>query len=192
MEIPDSENGGPRGPSAPDVAPDSEIVALLTDHQVAIRLYVHSLMPGDSSALDVVQQTNATLWQKRGDFELGTNFKAWAFSIARYEVLNYRKRQARDARLVFNEDLENVIAEELPNRSGDFDSRREALAACLAKLKDSDRNLIVHRYFKRAPLAEYAEQVGRSVGGLKVTLHRIRNALQKCIQQNLLTGEARP
>lgn len=168
---------------------DSEIVALLTGHQAAMRLYVHSLMPGDPAATDVLQQANATLWKKRGDFELGTNFKAWAFSIARYEVLTYRKQKARDNRFVFSEELENVIAEELPERSEDFETRQEALAACLAKLKDADRNLILHRYFKRAPLADYAGEVGRSIGGLKVTLHRIRTALRKCIESNLPTGE---
>ena len=51
-----------------------------------------------------------------GDFTLGTNFKAWAFSVARYEVLNYRKQQARDARLVFSEELEETFAEELAAR----------------------------------------------------------------------------
>ncbi len=181
------ENPGNINADAPG---DSAIVALLAEHQVAMRLYVSSLMPGDPSAADVLQQANATLWKKRGDFELGTNFKAWAFSIARFEVLNYRKQKARDARFVFSEDLENVIAEELPERAHEFDNRRAALTSCLAKLKDSDRELILHRYFKRAPLAEYAAQAGRSVGGLKVTLHRIRNVLQKCIESSLPTGEA--
>lgn len=169
---------------------DSEIVALLTGHQVAMRLYVHSLMPGDAAAADVLQQANATLWKKRGDFQLGTNFKAWAFSIARYEVLNYRKKMAREAhRLVFSEELEEMIADELPERSSEFEERQEALTSCLAKLKDSERKLILHRYFKRAPLAEYAAEVGRSLGGLKVTLHRIRGSLQKCIEANIQSGE---
>ena len=39
---------------------DSEIVALLTEHQLAIRLYVQSLLPGDHSAHDVAQLANAT------------------------------------------------------------------------------------------------------------------------------------
>ena len=81
-------------------ANDSEFVALLTEHQSSLRYYVASLLPGDSAAADVAQQANATIWKKRDDFELGTNFKAWIFSIARYEVLNYRKKDSRD-RLVF-------------------------------------------------------------------------------------------
>lgn len=167
--------------------PDSEFVALLTEHQSALRMYVASLLPGDSSAADVAQQANTTIWKKRSDFEIGTNFKAWVFSIARYEVLNYRKREARDSRLVFSEELEDIIAEELPELAHDLDERQTALRGCLEKLKPADRELIQHRYFKGTPLQEYAAEIGRSAGGLKVTLHRLRNQLHACIERKLVS-----
>ncbi len=169
---------------------DSEIVALLTEHQMPLRLYVQSLLPGDSAAADVTQMANTTLWQKREDFELGTNFKAWAFAIARFEVLNYRKRQARDSMLVFSDELEQVFAEEIAEDSGDIERRQAALKLCLEKLRPADRRLILHRYYRNAPLKEYADETGRSVGGVKVTLHRLRNALQRCIENQLPTGGA--
>jgi RNA polymerase sigma-70 factor (ECF subfamily) len=172
---------------------ESAFVAQLTDMQMPLRLYVQSLMPGDSAAHDVVQQANATLWKKREDFTLGTNFKAWAFSVARYEVLNYRKQQARDSRLVFGEELEQIIAEDLSERDDDTEQRHEALKGCLEKLRQQDRELLLHRYTASAgTLDEFAERVGRSVGGLKVTLHRLRNALLGCIEKQLGTTEARP
>lgn len=168
---------------------DSEFVALLTGHQVALRLYVSSLLPGEPGAADVAQQANATIWGKRADFTLGTNFKAWAFSIARFEVLNFRKRQARDARLVFSAELEDLMAEELPGQVDDLDHRQAALRHCLEDLRAADRELILHRYFRRTTLARYAEEVGRSVGGLKVSLHRIRNSLLRCIEGRLPPAE---
>ena len=170
---------------------DSEFVALLTEHQMALRLYVQSLMPGNPSVNDVAQQANATVWKKREEFEIGTNFKAWLFSIARYEVLNFRKKEARDARLVFSDEMEEIFAEELPEYSLEQEGRQHALKSCLKALKEKDRQLILNRYFKRTPLQEYAEKVGRSVGGLKVTLHRIRSGLQGCIESKLKTGEAK-
>ncbi|MEM0896829.1 MAG: sigma-70 family RNA polymerase sigma factor [Verrucomicrobiota bacterium] len=166
--------------------PDSEFVSLLTEHQAALRLYVASLLPGEPSAADVAQQANTTIWRKREDFEIGTNFKAWIFSIARYEVLNFRKRQARDSRLVFSEELEDKFAEELPTLNLDLDERQAALRTCLKSLKPGDRELILQRYFKETPLKDYAAAIGRSAGGLKVTLHRLRNRLQKCIESKLL------
>lgn len=169
---------------------DSRFVNELTTNQLSLSLYVRSLLPGDSAAHDVAQQANAKIWEKRGEFELGTNFKAWAFSIARYEVLNYRKRQSRDARLVFSDDLEQTIATELVDTPDDMQERHEALQSCLQKLRPEQRDLLLHRYAKSGTLADYAAEVGRSVGSLKVTLHRLRTSLLGCIEGRIRSEEA--
>jgi len=149
------------------------------------------LMPGDSHCDDVAQETNTIIWEKRSDFEIGTNFKAWAFSIARFQVRKYRFKQAKDARLVFCEELEEMIAEEMTDHLDDLSGHHIALQVCLQKLKPADRDLIHHRYFKKTPLKEYAANVGRSIGGLKVTLHRIRNRLLVCVEKRIaLSKEA--
>lgn len=171
---------------------ESEFVAQLTSHQSAIRYYVASLLPGEARAADVAQHANVTIWNKRADFEPGTNFKAWAFSIARYEVLNFRKKEARDARLIFSDELEEIISEELSREDDDLELRQQVLRSCLGKLKQADQDLIRHRYYERTPLKEYAREVGRSAAGLKVTLHRLRNALAECIQRQLPGKEVRP
>lgn len=168
---------------------DSAIVNLLTEHQLGLRLYVQSLLPGDPSAPDVTQQANTTIWKKRADFALGTNFKAWAFAIARYEVLNYRKQQARDSRLMFSDELEEIIAAEMEHEVDDIGARQGALQQCLQKLKPKDRELIRNRYFERTPLRDYAETIGRSPGGLKVTLHRLRHTLRLCIERQMPVKE---
>ena len=164
---------------------DAQFVGLLTEHQAAIRLYVASLLPGDPGVPDVTQEANTTIWKKRDDFELGTNFKAWVFSIARYEVLKYRKRQIRDGRCVFTAEMENIFAQELPEHPNDLEERQLALRRYLQKLKPTDRDLSQHRYYEGAPLKQYADQMGLSLGGLKVTLHRIRTRLQRCVMSQL-------
>ena len=163
---------------------DDEVVAQLTDLQWSLRLYVQSLLPGDSASSDVAQQANATIWRKRADFESGTNFKAWAFAIARFEVLNYRKKQARE-RLTFGAELEEALATEFAERSEEMERRQRALRTCLAKLREKDRVLLLHRYGDTGTLADFAQASGRSVGGLKVTLHRLRSTLLQCIQRQL-------
>ncbi len=171
---------------------ESDFVANLTGIQMPLRLYVQSLLPGDSAAHDVVQQANATLWKKREGFTPGTNFKAWAFSVARYEVLNYRKQQARDARFVFGEELEETFAWDISARDDDTERRHETLKGCLEKLRIQDRELLLHRYTATAgTLEEYAQKSGRSVGGLKVTLHRLRNILLGCIEKQLTLLDAK-
>jgi DNA-directed RNA polymerase specialized sigma24 family protein len=54
-----------------------------------------------------------------------------------------------------------------------------------------DRELLLHRYTASAgTLDDFAQRMGRSVGGLKVTLHRLRNALLGCIEKQLAITEA--
>lgn len=168
---------------------EGQIVAELTAIQLPLRLYVQSLLPGEPAARDVAQHANATIWEKRESFTPGTNFKAWAFAIARFEVLNYRKQQARDARLVFSEELEETFAGELAARPDDAERRHAALKKCLEKLRPVDRELLMHRYAATGTLDEFARCVGRSVGGLKVTLHRLRSALLACIERHLAGPE---
>lgn len=172
-----------------DARDESKLVALLTEIQLPLQLYVRSLLPNDSAIHDVMQHANAKIWEMRGDFEIGTNFKAWAFSIARFEVLNHRKRLARDSRLTFSEDLEEVMAKDLCTRRDDVRDRHEALRTCLNRLRPKDRALLLHRYSDQGTLAEFAKDVGRSVGGLKVTLHRLRNALLACVRRQLRDPE---
>ncbi len=168
---------------------ESRIVESLTAIQMPLRMYIQSLLPGDSAAADVAQHANSTIWQKRAAFEIGTNFRAWAFSIARFEVLNYRKRQARDSMLVFSDELEETIAEELSGRSDTIEFHREVLQKCLEKLRPKDRELLLHRYAQTGTLSDFSQQTGRSVGGLKVTLFRLRSTLLRCMHQELANGE---
>ncbi len=170
---------------------ERQIVAQLTEIQLPLRLYVQSLLPGDPAARDVAQHANATIWEKRQSFTLGTNFKAWVFSIARFEVLNYRKQQARDARLVFSEELEETFAEELATQHDDLESRHEALKKCLERLRPKDRDLLLFRYARAGTLDEFAARAGRSAAGLRVTLHRLRGALLECMQRQLGAREGR-
>lgn len=164
---------------------DAEFVAELTRLQGSLEVYVGGLLPGDPGREEVVQQTNAKIWQKRGEFTTGTHFRAWAFAIARYEVLNYRKHQARHARLMLSDELEQTIAEEMPQLDDDLAERRTALKDCLDELKSESRDLLMSRYGSKESIAETAERVGRSVGGLRVTLSRLRSALSDCIDRRI-------
>ena len=167
----------------------AEFVARLTASQNAIALAVRALMPGESSVDEVVQQTNAKLWQKRSEFERGTNFRAWANAIARFEVLNYRKQQARDSRIKFSDELEHIIVAETAETNDEMLNRQSALRECLKQLKSESREMLLSRYSDDETLAQLAARFGRSVGGIKVTLCRLRTALTDCIQRRLLAEE---
>ncbi|MCH1509396.1 MAG: sigma-70 family RNA polymerase sigma factor [Akkermansiaceae bacterium] len=163
-------------------------VKLMTKNQGSLRAFIISLMPGSPDVADVLQETNAVLWQKRHKFELGSNFLAWAFKVARYEVMHQRDRTIRDHRLVFTEKMVDVLAEMDPLEESD-EEVMAALDACISKLSEEQRQLVEARYTPGRSLEQQAEQIGSSPGSLRVALHRIRAGLKQCIE---LTLSSRP
>lgn len=172
--------------STPTEGADSEeFVRELTNHQTAMLAYIRSLAPGNSGARDLLQEVNITLWQKRGSFELGTNFKAWAFQTIRYHMLNHRRRLVSHGWLIFDDDLIERMSPEFEVEPDELEERHLALRDCLQRLRPQDRELLHHRYATRSSLQEYAEATQRSAGTLKAVLFNLRAALRRCIEKNL-------
>ena len=173
----------------------AEFVGLIGRHQAALRAYIISLMPGMEGVFDVLQETNLVLWEKRAKFRQGTNFGAWAFTIARLEVMAHRKRQRRAGLPLLDEDLAKRLADRLAERHEEdpeaSEERLNALEKCLARLAPAERELIEHRYFSDSTLEEFSEACGRSTDSLRVTLFRIRAALRKCISAEIAVNHAR-
>lgn len=166
---------------------EQEFVALLTAHQGPILAYIRSLMPGFSGASDILQQVNMVLWRKRETFELGTNFKAWSFTVARNMVFTQRRKLKKDSWLVFDEDLAERFAAEFEDDDESLDRAHRALARCVTQLRPHDLELLQKRYAENVGLDEYARDLNRSPGTLKARLFKIRANLRRCIELQLQT-----
>jgi len=164
---------------------DREFVRELTLHQGSILAYVRSLMGGCPGAQDILQQTNLVLWEKKDKFVPGTNFKSWAFAVARFEVLGQRKRLRRDGWLVFGEDVAEKLAQDQEEDATDWENSLQALEGCMGKLRPQDMELVQMRYSSSCGLDEYANTLKRSSGTLKARLFKIRAALRRCIENSL-------
>lgn len=165
---------------------DSEsFVALLTGSQNSLYACILALLPDRSAARDVLQETNITLWNKAADFQEGTHFMAWASRIARYHILNHRKKMRRD-RLVFDDSLFEFLCERQAERVDEFDRREEALRGCLNKLPPGQRELLEERYSAKGSVQQIASREGKSVGAVSQSLYRIRETLLNCIHESTL------
>lgn len=173
----------------PDV--ESAFVSLIVSHQAALRAYVKSLMPGDSEADDVVQEANTIIWEKRGEFAIGTNFKAWMFSIARFKVLSHWRNRKRKRLWVFSQDtLQQMIDQMEEDGFEGIDEREQMLEQCLEGLRPEDRGLILFRYLEGGSIKGLAAKVGRTVESVRVSLHRVRGVLRECIRRKINRAEA--
>ncbi len=170
----------------PRSAETREFVRQLTNCQGVLQSFITSLMPGHPDTADVLQETNLVLWEKMDEFEPGTNFRAWAFTVARFKALGHLKKCRNSKLLLFDDELLARICEAATERDLELhDAKVHALTQCMAELKPKDQELVNVRYHSRQTLEHYAKQVSRPVASLYVTLGRLRTVLRRCIKSRL-------
>ncbi|NWK54476.1 sigma-70 family RNA polymerase sigma factor [Verrucomicrobiaceae bacterium N1E253] len=167
-------------------SPEEEkaFVDLLVSHQGMISAYIISLLPGASETEDVIQNTNEVLWSKRDTFELGTNFKAWALTTARFQAMSYQSKLRSMKQTPLDDDVMNIVAAALDDmESQSMSDQLSDLNQCIGLLQIKDQELVLHRYWKKSGLADYSKATGRSISSLKSALFRVRTSLRDCMER---------
>ncbi len=171
--------------SAPSAsAQHDSFLRLYTEHEPALRGFVRSLVSSREDAREVMQELAVALWRKFESLADPAQFRAWAFGMARMQVLAWRRDQARD-RHFFGEEAMTIIAEQAERMSTQLDAQREALEDCVAKLPADQRSLVSRAYAPGVRIDDLAAQLGRSAMAVYKTLHRIRIALVECTRATL-------
>ncbi len=167
-----------------DTNRDDELVCLLTNHKRQIFGFIFALVHSIADAEDVFQQTCLVLWEKFDEFKPGTNFVAWATSIARFKAIDFLRARRRE-RMQFSPTLLNQLAEQTRARSEHFEARAEALAACQQRLSARDQQTLQACYAHGTSIREAAAKMHRPAGSVYDSLARIRRALLTCIERKL-------
>lgn len=180
--------------AAPTDQPDDatlRVQQLFVQHQAALRGFVLSLLPDFAAAEDVVQETFLTVSRKAQDFELGTNFPAWARRIAMNHALHQRRRFARGPVALSDDVLEALVAAAPEESPEERQTLLVLLRGCLEKLAPTARELVRMRYYGEHAPQQIAEQRGLSAKGVNVTLSRARTQLRACMEHRLRAAEGR-
>ncbi|WP_411844855.1 sigma-70 family RNA polymerase sigma factor [Roseibacillus persicicus] len=152
-----------------------------------LRAFVYGMVPSQQDVDEVMQEVSIVLWKKFDKFEPGTEFIRWAYAVARFEVLAYRRKKARD-RLCFSENLLELLANEYEEERQVLEDERHALAACLERLPASERELILTAYGKDLRINEIAEASGLTASSLYKRLNRLRKRLLDCVTMKMKTA----
>lgn len=159
---------------------DAEFLRLMTEFQGRLFGYILSLLGDPDRANDVLQETNIVLWRDSKEFRPGSNFKAWAFRVAHFQVMAFRQKQIRD-KLVFPDELLEAVAFGAREADESFDGRRERLAGCLEKLPAPQREMLRRRYAENHSLDAIGSDKGMKANAVTQALFRIRQALMQCV-----------
>jgi len=174
--------------NTPTNPPSVDFLSRVSRAQRSLYAFILTLVRQPADAEDVLQETNIVLWQKAAEFDTSRDFLPWAFRIAQLQAMAHWKRQKRVPR-TFDESLLAELADEAITAAAELDPRRQALAGCLQKLPEQQREWIARRYQPGGSVHELARQSGRTPGAVSESLRRVRRALLECIERTLAREE---
>lgn len=163
----------------------NEYIDNIAKYQKKLYAYIFTLVMDSFAANDILQETNITLWKKYKSFKPGTNFNAWAYRIASYQVKAYTRDKKRQKWITLDNNLIDDISNIIIDKHKKFDIRYGALEKCIEKISASDRNYLIERYINELSLEKLSKKFNRSIGALKQVYHRIRSKLRKCVEEQV-------
>jgi RNA polymerase sigma-70 factor (ECF subfamily) len=168
------------------MAASAEFVTQITRVQRQLHAFILSMVWNATEADDILQQTNLVLWEKSAEFDASRTFLPWAMQFAQWQALAWLKSRLRQQqRMVIDDDLAKLLADEAAVDERAFDARRNALASCLQKLRPEQRELIARRYEPEASVNALAAAGGVTAKAISDRLRRIHHALLECIQKTI-------
>jgi len=153
-----------------------------------LRAWLAAQAPPGVDVDEVAQRSFIAAFTRLNDYEVGTNFAAWLFTIARFHLKTEvsRLRRVADYHVRYAPDL---LQRELERRSSEppelQQARLDYLQTCLGQLGERLHRFIRWRYAEEISLDEMAARSGRSVAAVKKQLWQLRRKLHKCVQARI-------
>ena len=153
-----------------------DLVALIP----RLRTFSRGLCRRQSMAEDLVQETLAKAWRARDSFQLGTNLKAWLFTILRNEFYTHVRRAKRETY------WDSEASERLPavEHQQDWAMDLSDTARALRELPDNQREALILVSAGGYSYDDVAKICGTPVGTAKSRVGRARATLR-----NILDGD---
>lgn len=151
----------------------------LTSCMPSLRAFAHSLTGKAPQADDLVQQTMLKAWNKQSSFQLGTNIKAWLFTIMKnefYSQMRVRGREVDDPDDIFTNSMATPASQHSHMDLLD-------LKAAMVLLPQEQREAIILVGISGHSYEEAAEKARCAVGTMKSRVSRARVALLEMLEQ---------
>ena len=162
----------------------TDIAAELAAIQPRLYGFILKRLADREQTLEVLQRANLVICEKADEFSQGSSFVAWAFTIARFQVMAWRKSHHRE-RLVFTDAVSEFIDRSAEIEAEAVDCRIPLLRHCLERLRDADQELVKRRYRDGEQIQYVARLLGKSVDAVSMRLMRIRRQLADCVNVSL-------
>lgn len=159
--------------------------SLYSQNERYLLRFIASMLGQPADAADLLQETAKKIWADFDNYDRDREFLPWACTIARYQVMTYRKKQ-KVRKKYFSEEVVDLLAEDWMERDYKREAQNKALKSCVSKLDDKDRLTLDKRYESAQSLKDVAASTGQTPNALYKQLQRIRRNLFKCIKLKLV------
>ena len=142
----------------------------LVEHLPAMRAFAISLTRNSAIADDMVQDTVVKAWTNIDKFEVGTNMRAWLFTILRNTCYSSRRKANREVA-----DVDGVFTESLAEKPAhDGHMQMTDFRKALNELAVEQREALLLVGASGFSYEEAAEMCGVAVGTIKSRTNRAR------------------
>jgi RNA polymerase sigma factor (sigma-70 family) len=169
--------GGER--PVPDALPDAELLAALP----RLRRYARVLTGDSNRADDLVQDTLARAWEKRGLWLAGSDLRAWLFTIMHNVHVNQFARRRRElAESSLDADDGPAAGWEVPVRATQSDRvELNEVLMHIRRLPSEQREVLMLAAVEELRYDEIARIQGIPIGTVMSRLNRARDKLRRML-----------
>lgn len=150
----------------------------------AIRGFILTLISNKDEADDILHEVYLVVMDKSDDFELGTRFLSWVFTISRFTIMDQVKRRSTRRMVPLGQDVIELLAEAAPDQTYG-DDYIKALHYCVDALAPAAKRVIRLRYNEGFKPSKIAENLGLSPATVYVSLSKARTLLRECVSRRL-------
>ena len=145
----------------------------LVEHLPALRAFALSLTRNGATADDMVQDTVVKAWTNIEKFTVGTNMRAWLFTILRNTYYSSRRKVKREVA-----DVDGVLTESMAEKPAhDGRLQLDDFWKAFEQLPDEQRETLILVGASGFSYEEAAETCGVAVGTIKSRANRGRKRL---------------
>jgi RNA polymerase sigma-70 factor (ECF subfamily) len=170
------------------VSPE-EFTQLIESYRHEFYSYIHKQLWDKSLCDDIFSQSMMTAWEKRMNFEKGSNFRAWVYQIITYKCYTANKQKHRQGQVSLEDLHEDFEPEDTftPAFQGEnwIQDCDEAIPKALGELQDKERSCLLLRAMGNYSYKEISEMVSIPMGTVMTHLHRARKKMQKHLKDYL-------
>jgi len=129
-------------------------------------------------ASDVSQDAFVTAYEKLPSLRKPVAFGPWLMKITRRCALDFVRRSQKEA------PRQPAVAIAIVNPNGELDEEKRWLLTSVMKLPESERQVIMLRYFSGRSVKEVADILCRSVGTVTKQLSRAHKHLRNILERS--------